>query len=154
MRRSTRFVEGAAVQVALGESAAHLLDQLGVGAGLDAGGDHIDVEVASELHDATRCLLDPRVGRGFYSSFDSRFFFLRWPLDHLFHDARFRVVDLQRLDNVGSDHFPMYFALELNGTAAQGEEVAEASEDDQAELREMTEREAARDRRPVGEDWE
>ena len=99
-------------------------------------------------------LLDPRVGRGFYSSFDARFFFLRWPLDHLFHDARFRVVDLQRLDNVGSDHFPMYFALELNGTAAQGEAIAEASEDDHAELREMTEREAARDRRPVGEDWE
>ncbi len=48
----------------------------------------------------------------------------------------------------------MYFALELNGTAAQGEEIAEASEDDHSELREMTEREAARDRRPIGEDWE
>ena len=99
-------------------------------------------------------LLDPRVGRGFYSSFDARFFFLRWPLDHLFHDARFRVVDLQRLEHVGSDHFPMYFALELNGKPAQGEPVEDATENDHAELREMSEREAARDRRPIGEDWE
>ena len=99
-------------------------------------------------------LLDPRVGRGFYSSFDSRFFFLRWPLDHLFHDARFRVVDLQRLDTVGSDHFPMYFALELNGKPAQGEKIGDATADDHAELRRMRDREAARDRRPLGEDWE
>ncbi len=99
-------------------------------------------------------LLDPRVGRGFYSSFDARFVFLRWPLDHLFHDARFRVVDLQRLDTVGSDHFPMYFALELNGKPAQGEKIGDATADDHAELRRMRDREAARDRRPLGEDWE
>ena len=101
-----------------------------------------------------RTTVELRVGRGFYSSFDARFVFLRWPLDHLFHDARFRVVDLQRLEHVGSDHFPMYFALELNGKPAQGEPVEDATENDHAELREMSEREAARDRRPIGEDWE
>ena len=57
--------------------------------------------------------LDPRVGRGLYSSFDARFPLARWPLDHLFHHPRFRLVRLERLPYVGSDHFPMLFSLAL-----------------------------------------
>lgn len=99
-------------------------------------------------------LLDPRVGRGLYNSFDARFFFLRWPLDHLFHDARFRLVALKRLPSIGSDHFPMLFVLELNGGRAQGEEIGAARPEDHAEIREMAAREARRNRRPLAEDWE
>ncbi len=99
-------------------------------------------------------LLDPRVGRGLYSSFDARYFFLRWPLDHLFHDPHFRLVDLRRLEHIGSDHFPMYFVLELNGRKAQGEGIGDATEADHQEVRTLAAREAERDRRPIGEDWE
>lgn len=59
-------------------------------------------------------LLDPRRGRGFYNTFHAHHWFLRWPLDHIFCSEHFHLTDLQRLPNVGSDHFPMYVELALN----------------------------------------
>ena len=56
-------------------------------------------------------LVDPRIGRGMYSTFHARYPFLRWPLDQLFHDPRFRLIDIRRLQDVGSDHFPVAFEL-------------------------------------------
>lgn len=56
-------------------------------------------------------LMDPRVGRGLYNSFHAKYWFLRWPLDHLFHSREFRLVNLRRLAYFGSDHFPIYIKL-------------------------------------------
>jgi endonuclease/exonuclease/phosphatase (EEP) superfamily protein YafD len=56
-------------------------------------------------------LLDPRIGRGLYSTFHAQIPLLRWPLDHLFHDARFTLVELRRLPAFGSDHFPVLVEL-------------------------------------------
>lgn len=56
-------------------------------------------------------LLDPRIGRGFYNTFHVRYPFLRWPLDHLFISGDFQLVALSRLDDVGSDHFPVSATL-------------------------------------------
>jgi endonuclease/exonuclease/phosphatase (EEP) superfamily protein YafD len=56
-------------------------------------------------------LLDPRVGRGFFNSFNAKNPLFRFPLDHFFHSDDFRLVELRRLDSVGSDHFPMCLAL-------------------------------------------
>lgn len=56
-------------------------------------------------------MLDPRVGRGLFSSFHAHIPMLRWPLDHIFHDARFRLCDIRRLGYFGSDHFPIYGKL-------------------------------------------
>ena len=56
-------------------------------------------------------LLDPRLGRGFYSSYNARNPLVRWPLDHLFHSNHFRLVELRRCGNIGSDHFPVLVEL-------------------------------------------
>ncbi|HZD40718.1 MAG TPA: endonuclease/exonuclease/phosphatase family protein [Terriglobales bacterium] len=56
-------------------------------------------------------LLDPRVGRGFYSTFHAEYPFVRFPIDHVFHSEHFRLIDFRRLPYFGSDHFPAFIEL-------------------------------------------
>ena len=72
-------------------------------------------------------LLDPRVGRGFFHTFHAEHWFLRYPLDHCFHSAQFRLVSLRRLDRFGSDHFPMCIELSYEPDAARTQEQPQAS---------------------------
>ncbi len=53
-------------------------------------------------------LRNVRLGRGLYASFDATSAFLRWPLDHYFVSEEFSLLNLERLPDFGSDHFPMY----------------------------------------------
>lgn len=99
-------------------------------------------------------LLDPRVGRGFFNTFDARFPGLRWPLDHLFHDARFRLSRIEVLPYVGSDHFPILFELSLKKKEASDAPVAEPDHDDKQEAAELAVQAPSLDRPPVGENWE
>ena len=68
-------------------------------------------------------LLDPRVGRGMYNTFHTHFWFLRWPLDHLFHSQHFTVCEIKRLPCIGSDHFALYSKLAftpIEGSTGEG----------------------------------
>lgn len=56
-------------------------------------------------------MIDPRVGRGFFSTFHANYFFLRFPLDHLFHTRDLYVGEMVRSKNFGSDHFAMYYEI-------------------------------------------
>lgn len=56
-------------------------------------------------------LLDPRKGRGFYNTFHADYFFLRWPLDHVFVSKHFRVSAIKREADINSDHFPISIHL-------------------------------------------
>lgn len=79
-------------------------------------------------------LLDPRIGRGRYSTFHARYPFLRWPLDHVFHSDHFRLVELRVLPGFGSDHFPILAVLSFEPERREEQERPEPQDhDDQVE---------------------
>ena len=78
-------------------------------------------------------LLDPRMGRGFYSSYNARNPLVRWPLDHLFHSNHFRLVEIQRCKNIGSDHFPVLVELSYEPDAPVEQPESRTASGDQEE---------------------
>lgn len=63
-------------------------------------------------------LLDPRIGRGLYNSYNAKNPIVRWPLDHIFHSKHFSLIDIERLRPHGSDHFPLLISLGLYAPTA------------------------------------
>lgn len=59
-------------------------------------------------------LLDPRRGRGLYSTYHARYPFFRWPLDHFFVSKHFDLVTMKVEKNIGSDHFPISISLRIS----------------------------------------
>ena len=92
----------------------------------------------SELFRRLARLLDPRVGRGLLPTFHADYKLLRWPLDHVFHSAHFRLQDLKRLPHIGSDHYPIYIRLsyEPQGWQTQEAELEAPDAEDRLEARE------------------
>jgi len=75
-------------------------------------------------------LLDPRIGRGMFNTFHADHWFLRWPLDHLFHSRHFTLGFIQRLPSFGSDHFAMLVELVYDRVRGEDQEGLEADQDD------------------------
>lgn len=88
-------------------------------------------------------LLDPRVGRGLFSSFHAKIPFLRWPLDHVFHSEHFKLIRLKRLGFFGSDHFPIFTHLQLHPAAEILQDPPEAERVDLQEAVEILNKEKA-----------
>lgn len=81
-------------------------------------------------------LLDPRIGRGFYNTFHADYYFLRWPLDYIFHSNHFKLIHLERLPYFNSDHFPMYVRFSFEPEAQNEQEEPRADQEDKSKARE------------------
>ncbi|MGV3484199.1 MAG: endonuclease/exonuclease/phosphatase family protein [Planctomycetaceae bacterium] len=88
-------------------------------------GDLNDVGWSSttDLFQEVSGLLDPRVGRGFYPTFDATSPIWRYPLDYLFHSDDFRLIKLAVLEDIGSDHFPLLVELSHEPEAERSQEA-------------------------------
>jgi endonuclease/exonuclease/phosphatase (EEP) superfamily protein YafD len=75
-------------------------------------------------------LLDPRIGRGTFNTFHAKYWFARWPLDHLFHSKHFTLVNMQRLESIGSDHFPLLTTLAHEPDAIKKQHGIKADKED------------------------
>ena len=75
-------------------------------------------------------LLDPRVGRGMFNTFHADYWFIRWPLDHLFHSRHFRLSRMRRLPPFGSDHFALFTELSLESRTLPASQGLDADEED------------------------
>ena len=84
----------------------------------------------TELFGKISGLLDPRRGRGFFNSFNAKYFFLRFPLDHIFCSADFSLSSIKRLPSCNSDHFPMCVDLQFNPKVEKLNDVPVATETD------------------------
>ncbi len=69
---------------------------------------HVD-----KLTGTQNILYDVRVGRGFFNSYNAENIFMKWPLDHIFVTNEFRLKSLIRLQDIGSDHYPIFATLVL-----------------------------------------
>jgi len=101
-------------------------------------GDLNDVAWSHTTHLFQRIVgaLDPRIGRGIFATFHTRHRWMRYPLDHLFHSNHFAVAQLQRLPDVGSDHFPIFIELVLQPATADQAPTPRPQADDEEQARE------------------
>lgn len=92
-------------------------------------------------------LLDPRRGRGFYNTFNAQNWIMRWPLDHMFVSEEFRVMEIERGHNVGSDHFPLYVKLSLETASSQEQKMDPPTQEELKEAEKQIEKEEEKDKK-------
>ena len=85
----------------------------------------------SKLFAKVTGLIDPRIGRGLFPTFHADYWYLRFPIDHLFHSTNVTVDKMMRLPHIGSDHYPMFFSFWLeNGKPISPPEVEKEIEEE------------------------
>ena len=57
-------------------------------------------------------MLDPRLGRGFFTTFSAKNILMRFPLDYLFSSPHFSLISMKKMPANGSDHFAMSISLQ------------------------------------------
>jgi endonuclease/exonuclease/phosphatase (EEP) superfamily protein YafD len=113
-------------------------------AGADKGPDSLPSIACGDLNDVAWSrttelflklsgMLDLRKGRGLFNTFHAGHWWMRFPLDHVFTDARFRFVEMRRLDDVGSDHYPLLVTVRLQNEDVTTEPTPDADDEKVAE---------------------
>lgn len=90
-------------------------------------------------------MLDPRRGRGMFSTFHAQYPLLRWPLDHIFTSEHFTLKHMQRLDTFGSDHFPVLASLCFRPSRADEHDAPEADTNDRHDAHDTIDEAKSRD---------
>lgn len=91
----------------------------------------------TELFRKTSRLLDPRRGRGFYSTFSAHHWFIRFPLDYIFCSKEFGLVQMQRMPKNGSDHFATFTQVAFQAALKKEQEAPRADAEEVEEAKEM-----------------
>ncbi|MDX5423036.1 MAG: endonuclease/exonuclease/phosphatase family protein [Hymenobacteraceae bacterium] len=82
-------------------------------------------------------MIDPRVGRGFYNTYNAHIPLFRYPLDHVFYDPDFRLLSLRRLSKFGSDHFPITISLNYEPQRQEAQEQPAPEPEEKQEANEL-----------------
>ncbi len=90
----------------------------------------------TELFRKVSGLLDPRRGRGFYSTFSAHHWFIRYPLDYIFCSSEFGLVEMKRMPKNGSDHFATLTHLSFQQQLKQVQEEPTADREEKSEASE------------------
>jgi len=64
---------------------------------------------------------------------------LRYPLDHIFYSREFGLVNLKKLEDIGSDHFPLLIGLNYEPDDDNTEGLEKTNTDERAEVEEKIE---------------
>ena len=104
-------------------------------------GDFNDVawSYTTKLFQKASGLLDPRIGRGTFNTFNANNLLLRWPLDHVFHSDHFRLVRMETGPAWGSDHFPIFIELSLEPGAEAEQQEPDANRTEAKQVSEKIE---------------
>lgn len=84
----------------------------------------------TELFRKVSGLLDPRRGRGFYSTFNANHRWMRFPLDYIFCSSHFVLRNMKRMPHNGSDHFAMFIHLQYNPSLSSNQEKPHADKEE------------------------
>ncbi|MCH8531889.1 MAG: endonuclease/exonuclease/phosphatase family protein [Saccharospirillum sp.] len=85
-------------------------------------------------------LLDPRIGRGTFNTFNARNPLLRWPLDLVYHSEHFKLVQMETGPDWGSDHFPFYIELSLEPGVKNDQQEVETNQEEEKRVDEKIEK--------------
>jgi endonuclease/exonuclease/phosphatase (EEP) superfamily protein YafD len=84
-------------------------------------------------------LVDPREGRGLFNTYSVFVPLLRYPLDHIFYSKEFGLLTLEKLGDIGSDHYPILIGLNYEPDEDNTEGLEKTDADEEAEVEEKIE---------------
>src|SRR5690606_4282471 len=88
---------------------------------------------SSRLFNKISGLTDPRVGRGFFSTYHANYKLLRFPIDLLFHSNSIFIEEFKTLKNIGSDHLPLYCRFYIDSKGNSNETNNEKLDEEELE---------------------
>ncbi len=84
-------------------------------------------------------LVDPREGRGLFNTYNVFVPFFRYPLDHIFYSKEFGLIKLEKLESIGSDHYPILINLNYEPEQDNTEGLEKTNGKENAEVEEKIE---------------